>query len=492
MAINRRKALMRLAAIAIGLAPLVLFELILVCGGWGRPSDSADPFVGFRNTRPLFVLEASKQRYEIPEGRQLCFRPETFAATKAEHEYRIFCLGGSTVQGRPYAIETSFTTWLELSLQAADPTRDWQVVNCGGISYASYRLVPILDEVLQYEPDLIILYTGHNEFLEDRSYKAIKQRSELLNMALEAASRFRTFNVARSAYLHDSQSDEPDRELLPEEVQARLDYRGGLDKYRRDPQWHAGVVRHFQLNLQRMISRCKLAGVPLWLVDPVCNLRTCPPFKSAHRDQLSAAEREEWNRLRQAASESYRTDMAAALGLLKQASTIDDQHAGLWYDLAKCHEAVGQFDQAAQAYRSARDHDICPLRMVEPLHEVLREVADKTHSTVIPVREMFEQHCEHGIPGGFLLVDHVHPSITGHRMVAELMMNQMFAHKIVTPVVDWESVRDESYQEHTAALGDKYYIEGQRRLKGLQSWASGRATKLPVEEAIHSDLAEPH
>ena len=44
------------------------------------------------------------------------------------------------------------------------------MINCGGVSYASYRLGPILDEVLGYEPDLIMLYTGHNEFLEARTY----------------------------------------------------------------------------------------------------------------------------------------------------------------------------------------------------------------------------------------------------------------------------------------------------------------------------------
>ena len=31
---------------------------------------------------------------------------------------------------------------LELSLRAARPEREWDVINCGGVSYASYRLVP--------------------------------------------------------------------------------------------------------------------------------------------------------------------------------------------------------------------------------------------------------------------------------------------------------------------------------------------------------------
>ena len=77
--------------------------------------------------------------------------------------------------GRPYTVETAFSSWLQLFLQYADPSKKWEVVNCGGVSYASYRLVPILEEVLEnYTPDLVILYTGQNEFLEDRTYAHLK------------------------------------------------------------------------------------------------------------------------------------------------------------------------------------------------------------------------------------------------------------------------------------------------------------------------------
>src|SRR5690606_6623553 len=126
---------------------------------------------------PLFVANPETGNYEIPEARQVYFRPESFPIRKGLGEYRIFCLGGSTVQGRPYSVETSFTTWLEISLHAADPSRKWNVVNCGGVSYASYRLAPILEEVLRYEPDMIVLCTGHNEFLEDRTYRGVKATS---------------------------------------------------------------------------------------------------------------------------------------------------------------------------------------------------------------------------------------------------------------------------------------------------------------------------
>ena len=138
--------------------------------------------------------------YEVARSRWNFFRRDSFAAEKSDDEFRIFCLGGSTVQGRPFSIETSFPTFLEIALESADPSRQWEVVNCGGVSYASYRLVPIVREVLQYEPDLIIVYSGHNEFLEDRTYAQIKARPAAIAWIEHTVSRLRTFNLVRAAY----------------------------------------------------------------------------------------------------------------------------------------------------------------------------------------------------------------------------------------------------------------------------------------------------
>ncbi|MEX0676367.1 MAG: hypothetical protein WD063_04790, partial [Pirellulales bacterium] len=141
---RRRRWVFRCLAVLVGLSPLVACEGFCAVFDWGRPGLHDDPFVGFRSVVPLFVLNEDQTRYEIPKARQAYFRPDSFAAKKAPDEFRIFCLGESTVQGNPFTIETSFTTWLEISLRAADASRSWEVVNCGGISYASYRLVPIL------------------------------------------------------------------------------------------------------------------------------------------------------------------------------------------------------------------------------------------------------------------------------------------------------------------------------------------------------------
>jgi lysophospholipase L1-like esterase len=491
--VARRIWLFRLAAVVLGTLPLVVAELLLASLGHGRIDAGSDPFVGFDSPLRLFELNDTGDRYQISPSRYPYFRPDGFAARKTPNELRIFCLGGSTVQGRPYAIETSFTTWLELSLQAADPQRNYDVVNCGGISYASYRLVPILEEVLHYEPDLIVLYTGHNEFLEDRTYAPIKQRSATTRFVLRQSTRLRSLNCLRSWWNHrravgavaaGETSPAGGKPRLSREVDARLDHRGGLAAYRRDPNWRRAVVAHFDYNVRRMIRLCQVAEVDIWIVDPVCNLSRCPPFKSQHRDGLRPAELARWQSLRQRASRCYRVDMNRALDLLEHARSIDDQHAGLHFDLGTCYESRGRFEEARAAFSRAKEEDVCPLRAIEPLRDAIRAAAAELEVPLIDVHGLIARECRNGIPGGYLMVDHVHPSITGHQMIAQLLAERMIASGRIEPDADWTVRRDRAYALHTASLDDAYYFRAQTRLEGLRRWAAGRATVSKTAQAI--------
>jgi hypothetical protein len=121
----------RLMAVMLGLGVVLLIEGLLRLTNIGRIQDGGDPYVGFNKVIPLFVLNDTGDKYEISPSRLDFFHPDSFSAKKSDKEFRIFCLGGSTVQGNPYTIETSFTTWLELSLRAADLWRHQKTSSMG-------------------------------------------------------------------------------------------------------------------------------------------------------------------------------------------------------------------------------------------------------------------------------------------------------------------------------------------------------------------------
>ncbi len=477
-----RRLSFRLVAVMVGLAPFVLAEAAFRVLDWGRPIYGEDPFVGFSAVHPLFVLSDDGTRYEIPQPRRAFFCPESFAAHKGAKEFRIFCLGGSTVQGRPFATETSFTTWLQFNLQAADPLRRWKVVNCGGVSYASYRLVPILEEVLGYQPDLIILYTGHNEFLEDRTYGHIKYLPPIVARPWELVSQARTYTLLRRAYLRlgggGPRTVAEDRPVMGPETDAMLEYRGGLQQYHRDQKWRRDVIEHFRYNLRRMVQTAHDAGVPMLLVNPVCNLRDCPPFKAQHRDGLTEDERRQWKALCLEAGKHQGVNLQRAVTLLRQAMAIDDRHAGVHYLLANCYDALGKTDQARRSYLQAKELDVCPLRILEPLNQAVLEVARQTGTPLVDVRKMFEESSDVGIPGSYYLIDHVHPSIAGHRLIADALIDEMARQGIVRPAANWKEGLDRKAKEHLDSLGDFYFAKGMEQLEALRGWTQGKANRV--------------
>ncbi len=475
----KKRLLFTFITILLGLSPLVLLEISCHVFGWGQPTYFDDPYVGFSDIHPLFVLNEEMNRYEIPPSRLKFFCPESFAADKPVEQYRIFVLGGSTVQGRPYEIHTSFTAWLELSLQTAEPSREWEVVNCGGISYASYRLVPILEEVLNYEPDLIIICTGHNEFLEDRTYQHIKQASPLVAWPAQQIARLRTYNLLRGGYLSLTNQDQPspDRPVLSSEVDARLDFKGGMDAYHRDEAWRESVIDHFEYNLKRMVDICRRAEVPVLFVCPVSAL-DWPPFKSEHREDLSAADKKAFDALIHQAQQLPSADKVGHIDLLEQARVLDDRYALLHYELAQWYLSTKQFPLAKKSLEKALVEDICPLRMLPSMRDIMLRVAKDTQTPLVDMQAIFTAQHPHGIPGKRWLVDHVHPKIKGHKLVADELFATLEQQNIVHPVPGWETTRLEAYENQIKNLDPGYFPRGKLRLDGLNNWAAG---KVPLE-----------
>lgn len=474
--------LFRAIALALGLMPLLLCELALRAAGIGKATDASDPFVGFSDLQPLFILNEQTARYEIPKSRQSHFQPDSFAAQKPTNEFRIFVLGGSTVQGRPWSIESSFTTWLELHLNAADPSRRYEVVNCGGVSYASYRLAPILIEVLNYQPDLVIFCEGHNEFLEDRCHEPLAAQPTVLSWAQRQATHSHLHNLLRDNLLASAQET---RKLLGPEVDARLDWKDGMAAYRRDPEWYSQIFAHFDYNLRRIVRIAARARVPLLLVSPVSNLQFAP-FKSEHRSGLTAAEIASFDALLHEASAQYGKSLPHALALLERARAIDDQYAQVHYEIGGCLLELGRTAEARAALFQAKELDVCPLRMLEQLQKTIHTVAAETKTPLLDAEALIAANSRSGFPDQQWMVDHVHPSISGHQLIADALAEKIESLKLARRGPAWEAAKDQAYRDHLATLDHVYFQRGKDRLKSEQGWAHGLA---PATRA--NNLAAP-
>src|SRR5712691_1764039 len=142
------------SAIVIGLVFGGLESLLAIFGV--RPLRyTEDSFVGFASSIPLYVEKTGTDGTIVmttARNKLSFFNPQEFPKKKPARTYRIFCMGESTTFGSPYTDVVSFPGWLRELLPAADPERKWEVINAGGISYASYRVALLMEELGRYDP----------------------------------------------------------------------------------------------------------------------------------------------------------------------------------------------------------------------------------------------------------------------------------------------------------------------------------------------------
>jgi len=439
-------------ALVLPVAAILIFFVLLEGGlalfGVRPASQTEDPFVGFSSTSPLFVPARGADGQTIlmtSPNKKDYFNRQSFPQEKAPDTYRIFCLGGSTTYGRPYDDATSFSGWLRGLLPTAEKGKNWEVINAGGISYASYRVAQLMEELIRYQPDLFIIYTGHNEFLEERTYRKIKEIPPLVRSTVSLLTHTRTWTAMNSAlkslHVFPEVKDEKRYELSGE-VNTILDQSVGPKRYTRDDKLKENILNHYRLSLERMVSLARSVGARVIFVNPASNLKDCSPFKSQHTDGIADAALQRSEDL-QAMSKPFvwEKNWPLVLQFLDEAVALDPRFADLHYRRGQALLAMGRSDEAKGELVTARDQDVCPLRAPSPVSQILAKVAKEQNVTLVDFKGLLERRMlsarGYSILGQEYFLDHVHPTIEGHKLLAVALLETMTNQGLVHPGTDW-------------------------------------------------------
>jgi tetratricopeptide (TPR) repeat protein len=436
-------------AILLPLAAILIFFLLLE-GGLAlfgiRPAvKTDDPFVGFADHVPLYLPSPDGQQMITAANKTNYFNIQSFPRVKAPGTVRIFTLGGSTTYGHPYADPLSFSGWLRELLPTADGSRHWEVINAGGISYASYRVAHLMEELVNYQPDLFIIYTGHNEFLEERTYGQLRDMPAALRTTVSLLARTRSWTAmsgALQALGIQPQEEDQERSQLRGEVNAILDRAAGLNRYTRDDALRDNILEHYRVSLERAVDLARAVGAQVIFVTPASNLKDCAPFKSELSAGLDALAQHRSEQLLAAAREAMgRQDWAGALGNLDQALAFDPRQAELLYRRGQTLFTLGRFEEAEEVLQAARDEDVCPLRALTPMPGIVAEVAREEGAGLVDFIELLRQRMQesygHAILGQEYFLDHVHPTIEGNKILAVGLIETMAGQGLVEPGSGW-------------------------------------------------------
>ena len=430
-----------LAKIGLGCGVAVafygLFELMLLCIGIVPLHERSDPFVGFAGYTPLFVPRTSPGAEPIMEtapNKLSWFNRQSFPAHKAKGVMRVFCLGGSTTYGYPYEDPTSFPGWLRAYLPTIDPSRRWEIINAGGVGYASYRECRLMEEFAEYEPDLFVIYTGHNEFLEQRTYDKLLQTPKFVRDVAAVASRTRVYSVLHDVAYRGKPSSAAGGAVLGTEVNAVLDRSVGPDYYHRDDRMHEAVIDHYRVSLVRMTEISARVGAKIIFVTPASNLGDFSPFKTEPSPGLTPAALDEVKKLKASAFVALDAGQHSQVAALAQRGlALDARDAELLYLRGRGLRGLSQFEEARAALLAARDEDVCPLRALTSMCDIVADVARKTNAGFVDFVRLMNERARDGIPDSAWFLDHVHPTIEGNRELALALIDEMRHRGIVSP-----------------------------------------------------------
>jgi hypothetical protein len=166
---KRRWLFWTILVLSVVLLPLAVLEMVVRASGV-RVAD--DPYLQFGPVQPFFVKETvnGREYYQVAKRRLYRERNIMFPVTKDPGTFRIFCLGASASASWPHPSQETYSSYLREALQRAYPDRKIEVINASAHAYPTYRIRLILQDVLELQPDLVIIYSGDNEFIEPRTY----------------------------------------------------------------------------------------------------------------------------------------------------------------------------------------------------------------------------------------------------------------------------------------------------------------------------------
>jgi len=388
-------------------------------GGFGQNNL----YVEIKNPVKVFELaeQDGKSIYRRTLHHQWIDPKLKFDASKSADTIRIFCLGGSAAKGWPYQDAHTYPGFLAHKLGLLCDKRI-EVINAAGFTYASHRVKFVFDEIVEYEPDLILIYSGNNEFLENFVYRPRSLGSPWSHLAVARIVHGWLVTQRQPTNIVDFENYG-----MADHHATRLSFAfGKASTLREDPEQFRQVQAHYQYNIESMVKEARRRNVPVMLLSVPVNLKDWIPNVSVHRPDLTPSDLDRWTvHFRAGILAIEKQDYAAAAEAFEKAVAIDDEYAEAHYYLGVAKRHLGQTSEAKGHYLKACEKDAYPFRSPPQFDAVLAEIGERHDIPLVDIRRTLEQRAGDGIPGLDVLIDYVHPTVASNESIADAVLRQM-------------------------------------------------------------------
>lgn len=407
----RKRFTFYLVGLLIPFLILGIIELLLLLLGYG----SIEPLFIEDENNSLYLKqnELVGTRYfpnltDVPHS---CYDP--FLKNKPKNSFRIFVLGASTTAGFPYSHGVSFPRQLKSLLEQNYSNIHFEVINTSFAAINSYTIKDFAREVVKYDPDLVLIYMGHNEFYG--AYGVGSQIGSKIGLSydhIRKLRKIRIYKLFESSY----QSLKKQRKLnLEDDVETLMSKVVAHPSIDINSNMYRGGLEQFRNNLATTFEIFKDNNVDVVVSNLVSNEKDHFPF-----DFLSVYPNDQKSKIIELVHSFKVKELENEFITLLQA----DENSALGYFL-KGHYSVFLGDTliAKNLFTKAKDFDKVRFRASSDINTIIDSIAAAHNIHFIDSKTAFEKASPFGIIGKEFIAEHLHPNDSGYFLLAKEFFN---------------------------------------------------------------------
>lgn len=399
--------------------------------------EKYDRKFNFKSSHPIFVAGEGdlSQFYVTNPQYQNTINYQVFPINKREGVKRIFVIGCSAAFAWPFTEEFGFTGYLRRALDLHAPGK-FEIINAAGMSFGTHRVYDVLQDIVDLHPDLIIIYTGNNEYVERNVVTKPKNRNiilERINILFNDTSIYRAIRLLIFRFAPDliQQQTGPDLTDLRADT---IVSRGALG---RSTQIDQEVLTNFSKNIKEIrdliISKnikCIFCTMPS---NVVTYSPTSPPLRfndkgSADRWKLLQKEAVDSINLYDTANEKNKNNesLRHAEILLSEMAQLTPNDPWIYFSKGQVYIRMGDHDRAYNEFVHAKDLDARPIRALSSFNETIRAVVKEKQDRLdlLDLEKTIADEIRTG-NSDWLYLDYCHFTEAGHKLIAIRMLHSI-------------------------------------------------------------------
>jgi tetratricopeptide (TPR) repeat protein len=394
---------------------LLLLELLLRAFSYG---NNLSLFIEDKNNKDYLVFnpDASK-KYFLNQVIATTGNREPFKKVKDGNTTRIFVLGESTTIGYPYFHNGSFHRWLQYRLMHTFPGRNFEVVNISLTAVNSYTVLGFAKKVVNYQPDAVLIYTGHNEYYGALGVGSTENigGSPLLVKAILDLRQLRLVQLITRIYTGIAGAPAIPKgemkETLMKRMVAKQQIPYGSELYNRG-------IDQFKTNMDETLQVLNEHQIPVFISDLVSNEKDLKPFISI---EPAASNRALFNEAFQQGIKAFNNnDLPTALKYFNAANHVYAAYALCNYYIGQTLFKQGDYIRAKTYFDKAKDLDALRFRAPQQINDIITQLTKKYPNThLVDTKAEFEANSDHQIIGDSLILEHVHPNLAGYALMSD-------------------------------------------------------------------------